>query len=237
MDASADKLSPRLLSIEELIDKFASIAETPVKIGPLTLISQVDLSRGQAVVTAVLASVTIDKQLLSYTDARMQLDVANGQASAKGEIILNLKPSPQFSALVADILAIENKNEFPYKGALASWESEGEPVVGDYVLQLTAELSTLTTVRSAAANIAEFSFLVGALPVASMTATQLAPIQKLPSAVVAGDVRIEAGAQISLTIPTTLEKGFLFLTAEFSSRTTPPTPIGASVANWTLPQQ
>lgn len=235
-NGAARKLSPRQLTNTELTDTFAKIPGAPVKIGPLTLIVQVDPSRGQTVVTTVIAKTTVDKRLLTYSNSKMKLDVASGQATATGEIILNLQPSPQFSALHADIVGGDESGKYPYKGALASWVAEGEPVVGDYVLPLTAELSTLTTVRSVAADIADFSFLLGGQSLASMTATQLAPVQKLPNEIEAGDVVIEAGAQISLTIPTTLEKGFLFLTAEFRTRTTPQTPIGSSVANWSLPQ-
>jgi len=244
-NGAASKLSPRQLTNTELTDTFAKIPGAPVKIGPLTLIVQVDPSRGQTVVTTVIAKTTVDKRLLTYSNSKMKLDVASGQATATGEIILNLatgeiilnlQPSPQFSALHADIVGGDESGKYPYKGALASWVAEGEPVLGDYVLPLTAELSTLTTVRSVAADIADFSFLLGGQSLASMTATQLAPVQKLPNEIVAGDVVIEAGAQISLTIPTTLEKGFLFLTAEFRTRTTPQTLIGSSVANWSLPQ-
>ena len=233
---AADKLTPRQLTIAELMDNFAKIPKSTVKIGPMTLIVQVDRLRGQAVVTVLLANTTVEKQLLTYSSARMELNLANGQAAATGEIILNLQPSPQFSALHADVVAVDGSGKYPYKGTLKSWVAEDEPVVGDYVLPLTAELSTLTTVRSLAADIADFSFLLGGQSLASMTATQLAPVQKLPNKIEAGDVVIEAGAQISLTIPTTLEKGFLFLTAEFRTRTTPQTPIGSSVANWSLPQ-
>ncbi|NDY74242.1 hypothetical protein DO021_20430 [Desulfobacter hydrogenophilus] len=235
LNEAAGKLSPRQLTNTELTDTFATIPRVPAKIGPLTLIVQVDPSRGQTVVTAVISKTTIDKQLLTYSNSIMRLDVAIRQARATGEIFLNLQPSPRFSALRADIVASDASGKYPYKGQLASWAAKGEPVVGDYLLPLTSELSTLTTVRSVTADIADFSFLLGGRLLASMTATQLAPVQKWPNKIKAGDVVIEAGTQISLNIPTALEKGFLFLTAEFSTQTTPRTPIGSSVANWSLP--
>ena len=108
-------------------------------------------------------------------------------------------------------------------------------MVGDFVTILMSDLSTLTTVRGVAANIAQFSFVSGAAPIAVAEATQFAPIQVFPNKIVAGNVYVEKGATITLTIPTRLAPGWLLLQATFGSNTTPPTGISASVALWNLP--
>lgn len=73
------------------------------------------------------------------------------------------------------------------------------------------------------------------MSIAIADATQFAPVKIYPDPIVAGDIKIDAGAQIMFFIPTEIAPGLLLLQATFSSSTTPPTKVAASVAQWPLP--
>jgi hypothetical protein len=223
------------LAIADYVALFASVLPVQVNVGPLTLSVQADPSRGQALITATLSGTPVATQLLTIGAPKLQLDVAVGTASATGTVTLQFALPPQYSNVSADLVAVQGPVSTPYRGTITSWLATGTPVVGDFVTYLTGELSTLTTVRGVDANIAQFSFVSGAVPIAVAEATQFAPIQVFPDKIVAGDVYIEPGAKLTLSIPTQLAAGWLLLQATFGSATTPPTPISASVAQWNLP--
>jgi hypothetical protein len=227
--------APRPLTAKELVAKLTTTATVQVTAGPLTLSAQSDPSRGQALVTVILAGTTVLTQVLMLGSPALTLDVAAGGVAAKGSITLQIRDPPQFSSVTADVVATQGAASFPFKGMVDSWTATALPVVGDYVAILTGELKTLTTVRGKAANFAEFQFYSAATPIAVTNATQFAPIQIFPSEIIAGDIKIDSGAQVTLSIPTEIAPGFLFLQATFSSSTTHPTRISSSVALWPLP--
>lgn len=227
--------APRPLTNRELIAKFASLPVTKTTVGPLVINVQSDTARGQALVNLQLSDTTVLTQLLCLVDPVLSLDLAQGDSSATGRITLQLLEPPRYSSVNADVSTRQGAAPDQFKGMLDSWVATDLPVVGEYVAILTSELSTLTTVRGPAANFAEFQFYQGATPIAQAEVTQFAPVQVFPDAIVSGGVRIEPMAQITLSIPTTITPGWLFLQATFSSPTTPPTRISSSVANWSLP--
>ncbi|NNG60413.1 hypothetical protein HKD51_02325 [Pseudomonas fragi] len=223
------------LGAEEVLGKFADIPPVPIDIGPLRLSVQADASRGQAVVIASLSGTQLARQFLCLTEPKLALDIALAACTAKGLITLNLQDTRGYASVNADVVATDGQASYPLRGMLYSWPATADPVVGEYRAQLTSELSTLTTVRSAVANIAQFGFYAGDTLLAFAETTQFAPIQVFPELISSGDIRIQAGAQITLSIPTQLSPGSLFLQADFSSRNTPPTRISSLVANWSLP--
>jgi chitodextrinase len=225
----------RPLAIADYVALFAAVPPVNVNVGPLTLSVQADPSRGQALITATLSSIPVLTQLLFIGAPILELNVAVGTASATGSVTLQLLLPPQYSNVSADVVAVQGSDNTPYRGTITAWLATGTPVVGDFVTYLTGELSTLTTVRGVDANIAQFSFVSGAVPIAVAEATQFAPIQVFQNEIVAGNVYVEAGATITLTIPTQLAPGWLLLQATYGSNTTPPTKFSASVALWNLP--
>lgn len=225
----------RPLAIAEYVALFAAVPPVNVSVGPLTLSVQADPSRGQALITATLSGTPVATQLLFIGAPILELNVAVGTASATGTVTLQLLPPPQYSYVSADVVAVQGSDTTPYRGMITAWLATGTPVVGDFVTILTSELSTLTIVRGVDANIAQFSFVSGAAPIAVAEATQFAPVQVFPNKIVAGNVYVEAGAAITLTIPTRQAPGWLLLQATFGSNTTPPTKFSASVALWNLP--
>lgn len=225
----------RPLTTAEYVALFAAVPPVNVNVGPLTLSVQADPSRGQALITATLSGTPVVTQLLTIAAPTLQLDVAVGTASATGTVTLQFALPPQYSNVSADLVAVQGPVSTPYRGTITAWLATGTPVVGDFVTILMSELSTLTIVRSVGANIAQFSFVSGAVPIAVAEATQFAPVQVFPNKIVAGNVYVEAGATITLTIPTQLAQGWLLLQATYGSETTPATKFSASVALWNLP--
>lgn len=223
------------LGSEEILKLFTDIPAVQVQVGPLSISVQADASRGQAVVSASLSGTLLAQQLLCFLDPILTLDIALADSSAKGAITLRLQDIQGYASVTADVVALQAAVSYPLRGMVCNWPATSEPVVGEYRVILTSELSTLTTVRGAAANIAEFAFYSGPTLMKQAEATQFAPLQIFPDAIELGDVKILPAAQFTLFIPTGLNTGWLWLQATFSSSTTPPTQVSSSVANWLLP--
>lgn len=204
-------------------------------IGPLVLTARANPSRGDATVTAVLDGVTIAMQRLTLAQPSLSLDVRAGTNSATGSVTLDLQGPPLVSSVEADVAAIGDGTTTPYRGAVVTWIAGADPVFAEFTQVLNGELSAHTIVRGAAANIVQFQFVSGRAVIATLTATQFSPEQAFASTIQAGDVSINAGATIRLTIPTALQPGMLFLQATITTATTPATLIAASMAEWSLP--
>ena len=207
----------RPLAIADYVALFAAVPPVNVNVGPLTLSVQADPSRSQALITATLSGTPVATQLLFIGAPILELNVAVGTASTTGTVTLQFALPPQYSNVSADLVAVQGPVSTPYRGTITAWLATGKPVVGDFVTILMSDLSTLTTVRGVDANIAQFSFVSGAAPIAVAEATQFAPIQVFPNKIVAGNVYVEKGATIALTIPTRLAPGWLLLQATFGS--------------------
>ncbi len=225
----------RSLTNRELVANFATRPVAKTTVGPLVISVQSDPSRGQALVLLQLSGTTLLTQLLCLVDPVLQFDLAQGDSNATGRITLKLLEPPRYSSVDAEVTTWQGEATKPFKGMLSSWVATALPVIGDFVAILTSELSTLTTVRGQAANFAEFQFFQGETPIAQAEVTQFAQVQVFPDAIVSGGIRIESRAQITLSIPSTITPGWLFLQASFSSPSTPQTRISSSVANWSLP--
>ncbi|OIN45260.1 hypothetical protein BLL37_31170 [Pseudomonas azotoformans] len=223
------------LGSEEILKLFTDVPPVHVQVGPLSISVQADASRGQAVVGATLLGTLLAKQLLCFLEPVLTLDIALADSTAKGTLTLNLQGTQGYASVTADVIATQAATAYPLRGMVCDWPATIEPVVGEYRVMLTSELSTLTTVRGAAANIAGFAFYAGSTLMTQTEATQFAPLQIFPDAIESGDIKILPAAQVSLFIPTTISTGWLWLQATFSSSTTPPTQVSSSVANWQLP--
>ena len=204
-------------------------------IGPLVLTARANPARGDATVTAALDGATVAMQRLTLAQPRLSLDVKAGTSSATGSVTLDLQAPSLVSSVEADVVATGLGTATPYRGAVVTWVAEADPVFAEFTQVINGELSAHTIVRGAAGNIVQFQFVSGSAPIATLTATQFSPEQAFPSKIQAGDVSIDAGAKITLTIPTALQPGMLFLQATITTATTPSTPIAASMAEWSLP--
>ena len=212
----------------------AAVPSAPVQAGPLALTAQVDTAKGQVLVTATLGHV-VARQVLTLASPVLPLDLADGPLSARGRVMLRFAAAPQLSAVTADVVAADGAGSHRFRGAVASWLAAAPPILYQRSFDLAADLSIQVTVRGAAGNTAEVAFYSGSLRLGALTAMQLSPRQIFVGPLQAGSVRVEPGATITLTIPTALQKGMLFLQATFSTATTPATTISASVAQWPLP--
>ena len=61
---------------------------------------------------------------------------------------------------------------------------------------------------------------------------QASPNAGITDPLLLGDVRISAGASFTMTIPTPLQTGQMFMSAQFQSRNIPPTKFAAAIAAW-----
>jgi hypothetical protein len=233
---SLPETATRQLTEGEWLATFVAVTPTQVISGPLQINVQTDAASGRAVVTVLLLGTQLFCRLLSLTNPTFPLDISLQDCVAKGTFSLQLLAAPDFCSVNAEVLATQSGVDHSVHGSICSWQATAEPIVGDYSTVLTSELTTLTTVRGAQANYAEFGFYLSGTLLAQTVATQFASEQTFTNAIVAGSTRIDPGAKITLSIPTTIAPGWLLLQATFASSTTPPTRISAAIANWTLPQ-
>ncbi len=216
----------------------AALASLPAKtsvIGPLQLTTQVDPARGQALISAALNGTLVKRQLLSLATPRFDLDVIAGASAAKGVANLSLSAEPQYSSIDVEVTAALAGVTTPFKGQLDSWVATSPPVVSDFDLFISGDLTAHTTVLGMAGDIVRFSFINGEVLLEQAVATRFAPNQRFPNDVIAGLLTIQAGATLTLTVPSEEQSGQLFLQATFSAQNTPPTHVSTSVASWPAP--
>jgi hypothetical protein len=106
------------------------------------------------------------------------------------------------------------------------------PLVINYIL--TSEVTIQTTVIGDARNIASVAIIDGSVTVWSTTLTQASPNAETPYALQLGSIKIDAGAGLHLTIPTSIQNGNVVLEATIEQASNPPQPFAAQVASWPL---
>jgi precorrin-4 methylase len=108
---------------------------------------------------------------------------------------------------------------------------KGSPL--QFTYPISAMTSITTTVSGDARQYAVVSIVSGSLTLWSQTLTQLADKAKIPYDIVAGDLTVDAGGTLALTIPTTLQNGSVVVGLMIKT-STQTAPFNATVASWPL---
>lgn len=98
---------------------------------------------------------------------------------------------------------------------------------------LTPAVSVVTSVLGEMRNIAQVTIVYGTAPVWSGTMTQAAPTLVIDTEMIYGSLEIASGATFTLTIPTPIQLGGVFLHVEVL-QPSPPQKYYALVATWPL---
>ncbi len=124
-----------------------------------------------------------------------------------------------------------------YTGALVMWSNSAVIAVDTVVLApftLAPLLSIQTKVWGSSRNIAMVTFVNGQMPVYSATLTQVSPMIETTQDIIIGDLVIKKGMTISLSIPSTIINGHIWLNAQFITTDHPLTTFNAQIGSWPL---
>jgi hypothetical protein len=103
-----------------------------------------------------------------------------------------------------------------------------------FTFPLSPSVSVVTNVFGTARNMASVAILSGTITVWTGTMIQTAPVATIPYELRLGSMNIKAGTTFTLTIPTTMQNGNVFMQGELQSPPNPWQPIAAIVAMWPL---
>jgi hypothetical protein len=99
---------------------------------------------------------------------------------------------------------------------------------------LTPSVSVVTNVFGDARNQVLVSIIYGTITIWNGTMMQTAPTLVINTELIYGSLRISRGATFTLTIPTQIQPGDVFLQIEVLSPPNPAQPFAALVATWPL---
>lgn len=99
---------------------------------------------------------------------------------------------------------------------------------------LTSSVSVVTNVYGDARNQVLVSLMYGSVLIWNGTLMQTAPTLVINTELIDGSLKISRGATFTLTIPTEIQPGGVFLQIEVLSPPNPLTPFAALVASWPL---
>lgn len=203
-------------------------------VGPLFVTATVDTAGPRVRVTLALAGHRVGQALLAPESPEYRFDVRTGDASASGTLSLRRAPAPGLSSVQGDV-AVRGGGGPPaaFQGSLATWAwPETLPRI-ERRTWLSPEISVRTVVRGEAGTAATITLYTGQEVMGELAVTQASPVAVVPDDLVLGDARVSAGTTFTLTIPTPLQQGQVFMRGQYRTRNTPDTAIAAAVAVWT----
>jgi hypothetical protein len=204
-------------------------------ISGLTIDYAVSGAVAQVSVKLTLNGQFVDDAVLTYTAPTHNFSVAANGMSASGVISLAVVQEPSPSSLVGDFAVIDTTGKsIPFKGDVVSWTSPDNLELFSLNYNLTANLSARTIVLNGARYGARVDYLTGNTLLYSSLVLPTSNVSVTPFDLVIGDLKLNKGAQLTLTPPTTLSNGMVVLDCTFSSEIIPPTRFTGAIAFWPL---
>jgi hypothetical protein len=203
--------------------------------GPLNI--GYTIADGQALTTLVLSleGVAADKATLTYEQRIYTFKVAAGGARAEGSIRMTIAQAPNLSNLEGHFTTWSSSAEKTlFDGKLTSWIAPDSLILTEQNFWLTGSLSTRTTIRNNSRSGAVVDILSGNTVLFSTLLLPPSTVAVIPTDLVIGSVKVEQGAKMTLTPPSSLADGTMFLECQFQSDTTPSTNFSGTVAIWTM---
>ena len=202
-------------------------------LGPLAVSCAVDDKTARVIVTLNIEGQLVGQSALTHDSGRYRFNVKSQGSSARGELRLQIVPSPQLSTVEAVILTRKGTDApVPFRGTLATWLAPDDLIYAERSFFLSPELKAQTIVRGPARADVTVELYAGSVLLYSVSMNQASPSAQIADELVLGDVRVAAGAKFFLTIPTQRQTGQVLMQAEFQSRNIPPTKISADIATW-----
>jgi len=202
--------------------------------GVLIIDYRVDDQVAQVVVKLQLGGEQIGAFVLSPDAPEYEFNKIAGTATASGSLRLNLQVPPQFSSLEGDFqVKSGDAAAVPFKGSVADWTASDYLIFVKRSEWLTSEIEVQTEVLSSSRNIAHISIWFSQAKVYEVTIVPDSSTVKLPR-LTSGNIQIEPGAKLTLTPPSLLQSGKVFMEGSFMTDSVPLTPISKAVATWPL---
>lgn len=193
------------------------------------------IAGGQALATVVLSlsGVVVDKAVLSYEAPVYTFNIAAGGARAEGSIGLAVAQAPRLSGIEGHFTAWNRAAKTTrFDGKIASWISPDSLVLVERNFWLTGLLNARTTVRINSRSGAQVDILSGSVVLFSTLLLPPSPVAVTPVDLIVGNVKVTRGAKMTLTPPSSLAAGTMFLECQFQTDTTPSTAFSGMVATW-----
>jgi hypothetical protein len=202
-------------------------------IGSMTIDATVGKEHANVTVAVKLRGELVAERVLMPGSAEYRFAVASGGDSARGVLRLVLAAAPQISSLDAEITCMPAGNApVGFTGSIATWLAPDNQIWFDTTMALTPDLFARTTVSGPNRTDVMVTLLAGSVTMYTVSVNQVSPVAVIRDSLVLGDLRVAAGATFTMTIPTSEQRGMMFMQALFQSRDIPPTPISAAIANW-----
>ncbi|KQZ04084.1 hypothetical protein ASD21_19975 [Caulobacter sp. Root1455] len=204
-------------------------------ISGLTIDYAVSGAVAQVGVKLTLNGQFVDDAVLTYAAPTHNFSVAANGMSASGAISLAVVQEPSPSSLVGDFAVVDATGKsVPFKGDITTWISPDNLELFRVNYNLTGNLSARTIVLNGARYGAQVDYLTGTTLLYSSLLLPSASMSVTPFDLVIGDLKLNKGAQLTLTPPSALSNGMVVLDCTFSSEMIPPTRFTGAIASWPL---
>ncbi|KQY26148.1 hypothetical protein ASD38_20610 [Caulobacter sp. Root487D2Y] len=204
-------------------------------ISGLTIDYAVSGAVAQVGVKLTLNGQFVDDAVLTYAAPTHNFSVAANGMSASGAISLAVVQEPSPSSLVGDFAVLDATGKsVPFKGDITTWISPDNLELFRVNYNLTGNLSARTIVLNGARYGAQVDYLTGTTLLYSSLLLPSASMSVTPFDLVIGDLKLNKGAQLTLTPPSALSNGMVVLDCTFSSEMIPPTRFTGAIASWPL---
>jgi hypothetical protein len=204
-------------------------------ISGLTIDYAVSGAVAQVGVRLTLNGQLVDDAVLTYAAPTHNFSVAANGMSANGAISLAVVQEPSPSALVGDFAVVDATGKsVPFKGDVVSWTAPDNLELFRVNYNLTGNLSARTIVLNGAREGAQVDYLTGETLLYSSLLLPSSSMSVTPYDLIIGDLKLNKGAQLTLTPPSNLSNGMVVLDCTFSSLTIPPTRFTGAIAFWPL---
>ena len=191
----------------------------------------------QAVVKLSLDDISVDQALLTYDAPTHAFAVAANGMSAAGSLDFTVVQQPHLSSLSGDFSVKDAKGQSTaFKGDLVTWTAADNLALLQINFDLTGNLRARTTIMNGARSGAKVDYLTGDTLLFSSLVLPPSPVSVTQKDLVIGDLRLNKGAQLTLTLtpPSAFARGTVWLECTFSSLTIPPTKYAGLIASWPL---
>src|SRR5208282_905903 len=182
----------------------------------------IDGNTAQVTVDLILSGQLVDHALITFDRPDHDFNVASGGAKAIGTLTMDVAQAPSPSSLKGDFTVRDAAGtSVPFHGELVTWTAPDSLILVTKQFFLAPLLEARTIVRNGAPSGAEVDFWSGDQELYSVTMLPPSPVAVIPMKLIDGDLQVQAGAKMTLTPPSSLAPGSVFLSCQFQTLTTP----------------
>jgi hypothetical protein len=203
------------------------------EVGPMTIDATIGREFARVTVALKLHGVLVGERVLTPASTEYDFAVVNGLDTAHGAVRVAFATPPHLCALHAELSSKSGPAAaVGYTGNLATWLATGDQIWLDTTIALAPDFFAHTVVSGANRTDVTVTLLAGSAVMYTVSVTQASPVAVISDSLALGDVHVAAGTRFTMTIPTQLQRGQMFMQALFQSSNIPPTSFAAAIATW-----